>query len=80
MEQDHLQSQPNSHGSPRRRRTRDDLSAPSDNVLARDPTLGRAEVAQGQQNGTRNSLPGHGIDSRILHGSLSRLDIRRLQS
>ena len=56
MEQDHLHSQPNSHGSPRRRRTRDDLSAPSDDVLARDLTLGRAEVAQDQQNGTRNAL------------------------
>ena len=62
MEQDHLQSQPNSpqlspRASPRRRRTRNDLSAPSNNVPTREHTLGRAEVAQDQQNGTHDSLP-----------------------
>lgn len=61
-EQDHLPSQPislqpRSRGSPRRRRTRSDVSPPGNDLLTHDHTLGRAEVGQDQQNGPRNSLP-----------------------
>ena len=60
-EQDHLHSQPispqpKSRGSPRRRRTRNDLSATSNDLSTHDHTLLPTEVGHDQQNGTRNSI------------------------
>ena len=61
LQQDYLHSQSSSpqsksRGPPRRRRTRNNISAPTNDLLTHDHTLRWAEVGQSPQNGTRNSL------------------------